>query len=172
MATPDLRLLPLIESIIAAGADWLAFEIVEGLRLGFMPEETEDFLRDIRADVRTATQIELKSIAPRYESDMSEPIDGDVQIEWAIRYVTKRLSDALSMLDVSIGALNEIVSTGVEDGPRLISTAEYSGISVQIDNDETFSSQYSLEEARTALISLDSALRVWRRSVRSSGGFE
>ena len=42
MAILDPRLLPLLETLAASGADWLAFEIVDGVRRGREPEEPEE----------------------------------------------------------------------------------------------------------------------------------
>ena len=39
MAILEARLLPLIETLAEAGADWLAFEVVDGIRAGRVAEE-------------------------------------------------------------------------------------------------------------------------------------
>lgn len=44
MATLNPRLLPLIETLIGVGADWLAIEVIETLNRGRWPEESEEVL--------------------------------------------------------------------------------------------------------------------------------
>jgi hypothetical protein len=39
MARLDARLLPLLETLSASGADWLAIELVEGIGFGRIAEE-------------------------------------------------------------------------------------------------------------------------------------
>ena len=55
MATIDPRLLPLIETLVAVDADWLALEILDGLRLGIVAEEIPEHLLATQLAVREAT---------------------------------------------------------------------------------------------------------------------
>jgi hypothetical protein len=56
MAKIDPRLLPLIEALSASGADWLAFEILDGIRTGRRAEDSEEELRDARRAVSAFRQ--------------------------------------------------------------------------------------------------------------------
>ena len=48
MAVIDRRLLTLIETLMAVGADWLAFEIFEGVQADGVSEETDDHSRVVQ----------------------------------------------------------------------------------------------------------------------------
>lgn len=96
MAILDPRLLPLLETLAGAGADWLAFEIVDGVRRGREPLEPEELLRAARKKVRS------RQLSDRLSADipvLAEPILGDDQIVWAANYVAARLDGALADLD-------------------------------------------------------------------------
>ena len=53
MAILDPRLIPFIEMLADLGLDWLAFELIEGVRRGEEPVETEDALALVRQRIRT-----------------------------------------------------------------------------------------------------------------------
>ena len=48
MAILDRRLIPFIEMLAELGMDWLAFELMEGIRLGREPVAREDELARLR----------------------------------------------------------------------------------------------------------------------------
>lgn len=80
MTVLDTRLLPLLETLVGAAADWLAFEIVDGVRRGREPLEPEELLRAAREKVRS------RRLSDRLSAEipvLSEPILGDDQIVWA-----------------------------------------------------------------------------------------
>ncbi len=88
MAVLDPRLLPLLETLAGAGADWLAFEIVDGIRRGRELVEPEELLGAAREKVRS------RQLSDRLSADvpvLAEPIFGDEQIVWAANYVAARL---------------------------------------------------------------------------------
>jgi hypothetical protein len=109
MARLDERLLPLLEILGASGADWLAFELVEGIRAGRIDEESTDALERARTSVP-----ERLTEAVRTSEDTAEipqPVDlvGDEQIDWAMEYVNARLGDSLEMLESSLEGLDAIL---------------------------------------------------------------
>jgi hypothetical protein len=114
MAMIDPRLLPLIETLIAVDADWLAFEILDGIQLGRVVEETREDLQSTRLAVRTAKHQKRRSEERAEPPPAATPLVGDEQIDWAANYVAARLSDAVSMLGATLDQLNQIVSSAEE----------------------------------------------------------
>src|ERR1700688_4088418 len=110
MAILDARLVPLIETLTATGADWLAFEIIDGLRLGRVKEETLDTLQNTRETLRAAKRqkrhLEQRAILP----PPAMPILGDEQIEWAAEYVTNRMVDVTIMLQAALDQLEAVLA--------------------------------------------------------------
>src|SRR5579871_4705022 len=118
MATIDPRLVPLIETLIVADADWLALEILDGLRLGIVAEEIPEHLLATQLAVREAKRQERRSEGRAVPPPVAKPILGDDQVDWAAKYVVDRLSDAVSMLRASLDQLNQIArSTGERHAP-------------------------------------------------------
>jgi hypothetical protein len=171
MATLDSRLLPLIETLAAADADWLAFELLDGLRQGRVVEETHDELRRTQIAVRSAGRLTRRSEEPSSPPPAAEPIVGDDQIEWAAAYVSNRLSDAVSMLQSTLDQLDEIVSgTSALDGPFKAASSEEGVTLVLQDGDEVPRvRRVEAADARAALPKLQEVLRAWVASTRSGG---
>lgn len=169
MAILDTRLIPLIETLVDAGADWLAFEIIDGIQRGRVDEETLDTLvgarRVVRTDRRPARQSEEALSLPT----PSEPIAGDDQIDWAIEYVNKRVSDAIQMLNASLDVLDAIVQpeitaeTPAPLGVTLVAEDELEGPPID---------RASVTMARTGLEELQRALALWAASARGGASSE
>ncbi|RUV29053.1 MAG: hypothetical protein E5V72_02070 [Mesorhizobium sp.] len=89
MAILDRRLLPLIETLADAGDDWLAFELMDGIRRGIEPEDTEELL------AATREQVSSGELAKRKQAEFiaagAKPTLGDDQIAWAADHVANRL---------------------------------------------------------------------------------
>jgi hypothetical protein len=66
MAILDARLFSMIETLVAAGLDWLAFELIEGVRRGQEIEETNDILAISRERARRQAVSESKSEPQAY----------------------------------------------------------------------------------------------------------
>ena len=104
----DPRLLQLFETLVAAGADWLVFELVEGIGAGVVKEESAD-------DLALARVIARQDREPRRTADrvavsaQSSPLEGDEQLFWAAHYVAERLKNALDMMDVSVDRMHRLV---------------------------------------------------------------
>lgn len=76
MATIDPRLLPLIETLVAVDADWLALEILDGLRLGIVAEEIPEHLLATQLAVREARRQERLSEERAVPPPVAKPIVG------------------------------------------------------------------------------------------------
>ena len=114
MATINPRLLPLIETLIAAGADWLAVELIETLSNGRWPEESEDVLALTRAQVRAGNEQKRMS-EPREKAVARSQIAPEEQVGWAANFVVERLDSSISELENSIANLEVIIGEVSED---------------------------------------------------------
>jgi hypothetical protein len=63
MAILDRRLIPFIEMLADLGLDWLAFELIDGIRRGREPEESAKALMVARERVR-AGEVKLVEREP------------------------------------------------------------------------------------------------------------
>lgn len=171
MATLDTRLLPLIEALAVADATWLAFEILDGLRLGKVAEETRADLQSTRAAVRSAERPTRRSEERALPPPAAVPIVGDEQIDWAADYVSKRMSDAVFMLQEALDQLEGIISgTPTLDGAPSASAATEGVTLVLQAHDEGFSVRRSeAADARNTLPKLQEALLAWVASTRIGG---
>ncbi|MEO8455559.1 MAG: hypothetical protein ABI454_10390 [Sphingomicrobium sp.] len=113
MAILDPRLLELIETLVAARLDWLAFELIEGIRSGRPPEESEEALSVARKSIRSNSQPKARG-EPQVMLAEPQPIPLDEQVGWAAAYVEKRIEAALEQLQASIDALDSIVESTTE----------------------------------------------------------
>lgn len=169
MATIDHRLLPLIDVLAATEADWIAFEMIEELRVGRVPEETAEDLQNVQLLVRSRRSEKRWSEEPATPSPGAEPITGVEQIHWAANYVTKRVSDVVAMLDATFKQLDTILFADVLLEPRdRISAPLTNGITlvVQADHEEQASvDRENAAIAQTMLPTLRGALVNWADSV-------
>jgi hypothetical protein len=172
MATIDPRLIPLIEALARADADWLAFEILDGLHEGRALEETDEELRITRQVVRSQNWRAHRSDGPLLPPPPPEQILGDEQIDWAIDYISDRLSDVISMLDTTFDQLDAVLfdqssvegkpsTAGMKDGVILVLVSDEEERLV-VRRDDT-------SRVSNVLPKLQSALRTWRDSTRGRG---
>jgi hypothetical protein len=171
MATLDTRLLPLIEALAVADADWLAFEILDGLRLGKVAEETRAELKSTRSAVRSAERPTRRSEERAVLPAPAVPIIGDEQIDWAADYVGKRMSEAVLMLQATLDQLEGIISgTPTLDGAHSPSSAgEGVTLVLQTDGEELSVRRRDVADARATLPRLQEALLAWVASTRNAG---
>lgn len=113
MAILHPRLLELIETLMAARLDWLAFELIEGIRVGRSPEEPEEALSAARKSIRSNVKPKARG-EPQAMLSEPQPIPLDEQLEWAAAYVEKRIEAALDQLQASTDALDFIVESTTE----------------------------------------------------------
>jgi hypothetical protein len=172
MATIDRRLLPLIEALAAVDADWLAFEILEGVQRGRVAEETYDDLLLTQQKVRAASR---KKIAerqrPHWVSPVpAKPITGDDQINWVVSYVNERIQDVVSMGDATLEELNAILFTSTPPQARLTLPPPTDGITLVLQTDDEQQRIVRREDvvkARAELPRLRSELLTWAESIRT-----
>jgi hypothetical protein len=173
MAILDARLLPLIETLAAADLDWLAFEIVDGVRAGRVDEETPEALASIRGAIASAKlkdfQLEKRVPAAPTIPAAAQPIVRDEQIRWATEYVDKRLTDALTMLQTSIDQLEDIVSKPPRGDIRVEAGVDHDvSLVFQGEAEKSTSARAQTAEAIAALGALRHALSSWETSTRES----
>jgi predicted NBD/HSP70 family sugar kinase len=109
MAILDPRLVPFIGMLSEVGLDWLAFELVDGVRRGREPEENVEALKRAREHVRAG---ERKIAALELGGSVeAEPLVGDDQVEWAARYVEERLGATLDEMAASFNNIDCIVGS-------------------------------------------------------------
>ena len=128
MAILDRHLVSLVEMLTEVDMDWLAFELIEGVRRGREPVEEEGGLALARQRARKGKAEALEGEAG--DDVLVEPLLGGSQLEWAARYVGERIEAILAEISASLGALDEIVVTD-RDGQA--KTAEVSTVLVLLD---------------------------------------
>ncbi|WP_394537420.1 hypothetical protein PRJ39_14650 [Lysobacter enzymogenes] len=161
MATIDPRLFPLFETLVSAQADWLVFEIVEGVQAGVVDEEDESDLAAARRRSEREREERALDVLEDIHSQTT-PLLGDAQIKWAARYVGGRLKEALMMLKVSIEHLSDLVGPA-QDGSRVVVVPAF------LDAERlTRCTPAQLGEAMSAAERLIAALDRWARE--ATGG--
>lgn len=167
MAIIDLRLLPLIETLADSGADWLAFEILDGIRSGKLAEDSEDDVREAHRAVRSFRRYETSPPEMEVKETLSQPLAGDDQIDYAVAYVIDRISQAIEMAKASLQQLDQIASrsrVGVE--PAEVGIALATDVHIRMEGTKFVSTQKQAEAALSILPELRKALLQWSQSVR------
>ena len=172
MAILDSRVLELIETLVAARLDWLAFELIEGIRLGRSPEEPEEALAAARQSIRSNAQPKARG-EPQVLLAEPQPIPAGEQVEWAAAYVEERLEAALEQLQASLDALDFIVETTTEPNDPQDLAAEASAktergttlVLLDIEGDRK-SSREDIADARDDIPALRAALAGWATRAR------
>lgn len=131
MANLDPRLLPLFETLVAADADWLVFELVEGIGAGVVVEESSEALATARLLVRW-DRVPQRTRGRTPISTQSQPLSGDEQIFWTAQYVGTRLKNALDMMETSIDRLDRLVNDPWKEG----GVGARSGVTISLQDSE------------------------------------
>lgn len=113
MAVLNPRLLELIETLTAARLDWLAFELIEGVRAGHPADEPGEARTEAGESIGSNTQANALAQPPAIAAE-TIPIPPDEQIEWAADYVGARLTETLEQLQSSLHMLDDIVEGTTE----------------------------------------------------------
>jgi len=168
MAVLDTRLLPLIETLTVAGADWLAFEILDGLQLGRALEETQNTLHDTRHAVRSAERPMRRSEERAEPPPTAVPILGNEQIQWAADYVGKRMSEVVSMLQATLIQLDGIVAgaSNADVAPPASATKGEITLVLQTQEEAIDIRRAQAADAMAVVPKLQEALRAWVLSTR------
>lgn len=167
MAILNPRLLELVETLVVARLDWLAFELIEGVQVGRPSEESEEALAAARESIRSNTRPKERG-EPRAIAGEAKPIPPDEQSEWAAAYVEKRLGEALNQLQASIDTLDLVVDKTTEPLDRAGTMAEPtdaskpSAVAVLLDLEgEQTSGREDVAGGRESLPALQAALAEW-----------
>ena len=171
MATIDPRLLPLIETLIAVDADWLALEILDGLRLGIVAEEMPEHLLSTQRAVREAKSQVRHSEGRAVPPPVGKPIVGDEQIDWAANYLADRVSDALLMLRASFDQMNQIVRSNWEVHARPSDRTFQKGfdLALQTEGEGPILRAPGVGDAISAIPRLREALLNWAKVTKDGG---
>lgn len=110
MARLDRRLLPLLDTLTAAGMDWLVVELIEGIRIGRVHEEPAEDLAAGRQRIQEGLVDSLPDAADSFAEGepFLEPLEGNQQITWAASYVAARIQDEIEMLTDALDRLDAI----------------------------------------------------------------
>lgn len=160
----DHRLWPLLASLSDAGADWLAQEIIDGLRSSDCPIADPETLAQAQRIAETgAGEIEHEvTIEP-------QPLRGDHQVPWAAHHIADRLDHTLSLLEASFGLLDDIIDhrNDAQDAiSRGSSVARPPTILVVNEDEGSIAVQASdLPRARVAVGALRESLEQWSSEV-------
>jgi hypothetical protein len=172
MARLDRRLLPLIETLAASGADWLAFELTDGIRSGRVVEEQPEALERARTLVREGSFGSIPVLEHDPEiSPHIEPIAGDEQIDWAIQFVSTRLENTVAMLASALEGLDDIVKESSRTEAPVGTEMMASEVTLVLQIDEAFLQVERLGAmaALNAVQALRSALSTWGATVLGGG---
>jgi len=169
MAVLDPRLLPLVETLAGAGADWLAFEVVDGVRRGREALEPEEQLRAAREKVRS------RHPPDRLSADipvLPEAILGDDQIVWAANYVAARLDAVLADLEAGYAMIEAIAenSAFTFKQPDLAQSEVTTDPPVKISlvgQEGDLVDRSSIAAGREGVLSLSNALARWSLAARA-----
>ena len=148
------------------GMDWLAFELVEGVRRGDEPPEDGFTLRGIRerangpSDVLENTERFPSPVGP------ATPFLGDDRLEWAVRYVGERPRAALDEMACSLDTLDEIVS-GVDARPS-VAPIPTTRLILRSDDRVDSVDRAKVEGTRGRLSTLQGALDSWLLNERTN----
>jgi hypothetical protein len=165
MAIIDSRILPLIETLVHVGADWLAFEVLEGIQAGEVSEEPHEMLRFTQMSVRSRKQpVNVRPLEEPSAQPIGLPRLGNAQLVWAAAYISGRLRDAVFMLERSFDQLENVSS--LSQDRRQVGLGQ-SAITVVLQTGEAqlSVSRYTLDEAKVGLELLSQALKGWLDSV-------
>lgn len=162
MATLDPRLLQLFETLVESRADWLVFELIEGIEAGIVVEETADDLASARILARQEREsprpVERIAVSPE-----SRPLEGDDQVVWAASYVGSRLKEVLAMMDASAERLNMLVDRRGDIGIK----GRRSSVTLGLRDDEEVIAvgPEGRAVAKSAVFALFAGLESWVREV-------
>lgn len=162
MAILNQRLVPLIETLIELGIDWLAFELIDGIRRGEEPEEDERALALTRERAGTTHSIAMEQ-SP-WADDGPKAYSDNGQLDWAVRYIHERLAATLNEMMGSIDMLDDIVDDG---NTERVLPAGASAVLVLLGGEEHPVGRAQVEAAQGRLPELRKALDAWVVSARS-----
>jgi len=165
MATIDPRLIELVDTLVAAGADWLAFEILDGIRFGKPGEEFDNRDREMHRSLRSWKDKKSSEPEPRKREAVEKPIEGDDQIEFAASYVVDRITEAIEMTNMSLDNLNRISAKSSENLSE-VEPGSQAAITLGMEDSTFRFTPDQAEQLRRLLPELRSSLSEWSIRVR------
>lgn len=165
MATLDPRLLELIEALRGTRLDWLAFELIDGIRQGWVSTEPPETLMKARVSARSREKPRARR-ETTLGAQPADPIEGSDQIKWAAEYVAQRLDDTLAMLHRSTENLEMIVNAS--DSSVDLNPENNQEVAIEFIEPEGGRRRVGRNEAnaaRAALPKLRAALEAWSSNV-------
>ena len=160
MATINPRLLPLIETLIVVGADWLAIELVETLSQGRWPEESEEALAATRAQVRDGA-MQKRSRESVHKEVTGRDISPQEQVRWAAAFVADRIDAALGDLAGSLSNLDVIIGEAPDDTAAIKQDRRPTAIRLGGEGSSAEVAAADVESAGFAMQALRGALTRW-----------
>lgn len=157
MATIDPRLIELVETQVATGADWLAFEIFDGIRSGRPEKHSDNRGGEKHRGFRSWKKDKSSVPEPRIGEAVMKPIEGDDQIEFAATYVINRITEAIEMTRMSLDNLNQISAKSSEKrsegelGSQTSITLGFEDNESHLTQDQAAQLLHLLPELRTSL---------------------
>jgi CHASE2 domain-containing sensor protein len=170
MATIDSRITPLVETLIASGADSIALEILSEIRRGRVDEDTEEELREAREAIGHFREGKRPpEFVPR-EPEVRH-LSGEEQIEFAAEYAIERLTRDLEMAEASLENLNKITTGADVDSASAGATKSANTVLRWVDTEGVLDRK-QIEEAKAKLPALREALSVWSTAAREGAKSE
>jgi hypothetical protein len=170
MATIDSRITPLVETLIASGADSIALEILLEIRRGRVDEDTEEELREAREAIGHFRKGERPpEFVPR-EPEVRH-LNGEEQIEFAAEYAIECLTRDLEMAEASLENLNKITMGSDGDGASAVANKPANIVLRWVDIEGALDRK-QIEEARAKLPELREALSAWSTAAREGAKSE
>lgn len=167
MAVLDPRLFDLLETLTRSRLDWLAMEVIDGIRAGRAVKDPPEALAAARKAIGSKAQPRVRG-EPIPPTPAPQPIEADAQIEWAANYVGERLQSTLTQLDASLATLDEIVEGTQGDAESQAAKAPAESIAVLMDEDMPRKSRRDdVAVARASVQPLIDGLSRWSESVRT-----
>jgi hypothetical protein len=160
MAEIDSRIIELVETLAAAGADWLAFEIIDGIRFGRPLEGPEHRQRNMPRDVDAWEGESLSAREREFRETAMEPIRGDEQIKFAAAYVVERLNEVIEMTRLSLDNLDKLSAEPLVD---LIETQQQPRVplTLGIEDSDFHLTQVQAKRMLLLMPSLHTSLSDW-----------
>jgi hypothetical protein len=170
MATIDSRITPLVETLIASGADSIALEILSEIQRGRVNEDTEEELKEARAAIGHFREGKRSpEFAPR-EPEVRH-LSGEEQIEFAAEYAIERLTRDLEMAEASLENLNKITAGSDRDGAPAGANKPANIVLRWVDIEGVLDRK-QIEEAMAKLPALREALLAWSTEAREGAKSE
>ncbi len=172
MGPIDSRVMPLIETLVAVGADWLALEVMGAIAAGRIPEDSAEILLKSRLTTRHSKAQERNSAERAIVSAPAIPIPPDEQVDWAVSYVNERISQAVAMVGVSLDNLGKILSTtsGAAERPSMSALTNPVTVALRTEEDPQIVSRAQVSAAELKLASLRDSLESWAKIARKGEG--